>query len=284
MLNNRNLNGMIPEIDPNYFLPQGITENLNRIEKLSKRHPVNVLVVGKQGCGKSSLVKQFAAHYKRPLSTFQIGLLSEPGQLFGEKGLKEGNTFFEEFLFPKAISTPGSVIHLEEINRPEHPKALNDLFSVLSEDRSIWVEGLGLVKVAEGVIFFATLNEGAEFTGIDMMDAALRDRFYIIQVDYPPADIEEEIICSKTGVSREIAKKIINVINLLRNNAQMPLSISTRHSLMIAEFTSEGADIREALIYSIQIEKSILETALISLHLGEGEEEIADNQNYVRYI
>jgi len=230
------------------------------------------------------VVKQFAAYYKRPLSTFQIGLLSEPGQLFGEKGLKEGNTFFEEFLFPKAISTPRSVIHLEEINRPEHPKALNDLFSVLSEDRSIWVEGLGLVKVADEVIFFATLNEGAEFTGIDMMDAALRDRFYIIQVDYPPADIEEEIICSKTGVSREIAKKIINVVNLLRNNAQMPLSISTRHSLMIAELASEGADIRDALIYSIQIEKNILETALISLHLGEGEEEITDNQNYVRYV
>ncbi|HEC92154.1 MAG TPA: AAA family ATPase [Candidatus Atribacteria bacterium] len=284
MLNDKDLNGMIPGIDPNYFLPQGIIKNLNRIEKLSKRHPVNVLVVGKQGCGKSSLVKQFAAYYKRPLSTFQIGLLSEPGQLFGEKGLKEGNTFFEEFLFPKAISTPRSVIHLEEINRPEHPKALNDLFSVLSEDRSIWVEGLGLVKVADGVIFFATLNEGAEFTGIDMMDAALRDRFYIIQVDYPPADIEEEIICSKTGVSREIAKKIINVINLLRNNAQMPLSISIRHSLMIAELVSEGADIRDALIYSIQIEKSILETALISLHLGEGEEEILENQNYVRYI
>lgn len=284
MINNRDLNGMIPEIDTNYFLPQEIIKNLNRIEKLSKRHPVNVLVVGKQGCGKSSLVKQFAAYYKRPLSTFQIGLLSEPGQLFGEKGLKEGDTFFEEFLFPKAISTSRMVIHLEEINRPEHPKALNDLFSVLSEDRSIWVEGLGLVNVADEVIFFATLNEGAEFTGIDMMDAALRDRFYIIKVDYPPADIEEEIICSKTGVSREIAKKIINVVNLLRNNAQMPLSISTRHSLMMAELASEGADIRDALIYSIQVEKSILETALISLHLGEGEEEIVDNQNYVRYI
>jgi len=121
MLNNKDLNGMIPGIDPNYFLSQGIIKNLNRIEKLSKRHPVNILIVGKQGCGKSSLVKQFAAYYKRPLSTFQIGLLSEPGQLFGEKGLKEGNTFFEEFLFPKAISTPRSVIHLEEINRPEHP-------------------------------------------------------------------------------------------------------------------------------------------------------------------
>jgi len=116
------------------------------------------------------------------------------------------------------------------------------------------------------------------------MDAALRDRFYIIQVDYPPADIEEEILCSKTGVSREIAKKIVKVVNLLRNNAQMPLSISTRHSLMIAELASEGADIRDALVYSIQIEKSILESALISLHLAEGEEEITDNHHYVRYV
>jgi len=46
MLNNKDLSGMIPEIDPNYFLSQGIIKNLNRIEKLSKRHPVNILIVG----------------------------------------------------------------------------------------------------------------------------------------------------------------------------------------------------------------------------------------------
>ncbi|WP_286819638.1 AAA family ATPase, partial [Desulfobacter sp. UBA2225] len=140
----------IPALDDFFFAPGEIIFALEKFEVLSRKHPVNILITGRQGCGKSSLVRQFAAFYKRPLAVFQMGLLSEPGQLFGEHTLKDGETHYSEFLFPKAISTPRCVVHLEEINRPEHPKALNELFSVLSEDRCIWVDQLGMVEVAEG--------------------------------------------------------------------------------------------------------------------------------------
>ena len=123
----KNLQLQIPESDPHFYVPENVIDNLIRLEKLSAKHPVNILVAGKQGCGKSSLIRQFASHFKRPLATFQMGLLSESGQLFGEQRLKEGKTYFQEFLFPKAITTPGCVIHLEEINRSENPKALNEL-------------------------------------------------------------------------------------------------------------------------------------------------------------
>ncbi|WP_220634223.1 AAA family ATPase, partial [Georgfuchsia toluolica] len=129
---------------------------LDKINKISHRHPVNVLVVGKQGCGKSSLVRQYAAVHRLPLATFQIGVLSEPGQLFGEYALENGETKYKQFLFPQAIRTPNCIIHLEEINRPEHPKALNMLFSILSDDRQVWMDELGLLQVAPGVVFFAT--------------------------------------------------------------------------------------------------------------------------------
>jgi nitric oxide reductase NorQ protein len=270
----------IPEADPFFFLPENIIENLDRMERLSEKHPVNILVVGKQGCGKSSLIRQFASRYERPLATFQIGLLSEPGQLFGEQRLRNGETFYQEFLFPSAISTPRCVIHLEEINRPEHPKALNELYSVLSEDRCIWVDELGLIRTAEGTIFFATLNEGPEFTGVDSLDAALRDRFYTIHLSYLPKDVEQKILVLKAGISEKQAFKIVDVINSLRTNPQDPLSVSTRHSLMIAELVSLGATLREALTYSLQINKDILESVLLSLHLGETEVEEIHGDEY----
>ena len=270
----------VPGSDPFFFLPENIILNLDRLENLSRRHPVNILVIGKQGCGKSSLVRQFAARYKRPLATFQIGLLSEPGQLFGEQRLKGGETFFQEFLFPKAITTSRCVIHLEELNRPEHPKALNELYSVLSEDRSIWIDESGLVNAAEETIFFATLNEGPEFTGVDFLDAALRDRFYIVYLSYLPKPIEQKILVLKSGISEQQAVELIDTIHALRSNSKEPITISTRHSLMTAELVSMGATIREALVYSLQISTDVLESVLLSLHLEQTEVEESIEDEY----
>ncbi len=265
------LNNAIPTPEENFFLPEDIINTLNRIDLLSKRHPVNVLVAGKQGCGKSTMVKQFAARNKRPLATFQIGILSEPGQLFGEHRLKDGETYYQSFLFPQAIQTPNCVIHLEEINRPEHPKALNMLFSVLAEDRKVWLDELGTIKVADGVVFFATLNEGEEFVGTEALDAALRDRFYITVLDYLPMDVETKVLHLKAGISEADALTIVNIANNLRGNSKEPIIVSTRHTLMIAELVAVGATIREAFINSLQVSRDVLESILLSLHLETGD-------------
>lgn len=257
----------IPESDKHFFLSEDVIESMNRFCELSNRHPVNVLVAGKQGCGKSTMVRQFAARNNRPLATFQIGMLSEPGQLFGEHALKGGETYFRKFLFPDAIQTPGCVIHLEEINRPEHPKALNMLFSVLSEDRSVYTDELGNIKVAEGVVFFATLNEGDEFIGTEMLDAALRDRFYVSILDYLPREIETRVLSLKTGIDEADALTIVNVAEKLRSNTREPLIVSTRHTLMIAEMVAVGASVEQAFTGSLQISRDMLESVLLSLHV-----------------
>ena len=274
---------LIPQPEEHFFLPQDVIEHLGRINELSRKHPVNVLVAGKQGCGKSTLVRQFAARNLRPLATFQVGILSEPGQLFGDMRLKEGETYYQQFLFPQAIQTPGCVIHLEEINRPEHPKALNMLFSVLAEDRQVWTDELGLIRVAPEVVFFATLNEGEEFIGVEMLDAALRDRFYVTLMDYLPAEVELEVLQKKTGVSEADALTIVNVANQLRGNAQEPVMVSTRHTLMIAELVAIGASIREAFVYSLQVSRDALESTLLSLHLGMGLTKSDDGRVYKPY-
>ncbi|MEE4353537.1 MAG: MoxR family ATPase [Desulfatiglans sp.] len=282
-MGNKDISTSIPEPEEHFFLPEEVIGNLERIERLSERHPVNVLVAGKQGCGKSTLVKQFAARNKRPLATFQIGILSEPGQLFGEQRLREGETYYQQFLFPRAIQTPGCVIHLEEINRPEHPKALNMLFSVLAEDRQVWLDELGLIKVADGVVFLATLNEGDEFIGTELLDAALRDRFYVTMLDYLPMEVETEVLHLKAGIPDADALTIVNVANQLRGNSQEPMVVSTRHTLMIAEMVSVGASIREAFIDSLSVSRDALESILLSLHLKSGENDGGNGTGYKIY-
>lgn len=260
----------MPQEDPCYYIDNETLGILDKVHKISAKHPVNMLVAGRQGCGKSSLVKQYAAVYQRPLATFQVGILSEPGQLFGEYALENGETKYKQFLFPQALQTPGCVIHLEEINRPENPKALNMLFSLLSDDRQVWMDELGLLNVADGVVFFATLNEGEEFIGTELLDPALRDRFYILLMDYLPNEVEREVLIKKTGVTGEQAGDIIDAVNELRGNSELAIDISTRTTLMIGEMVAAQATLREAISTSLQTNKEILESILISLHLEKG--------------
>jgi nitric oxide reductase NorQ protein len=273
----------IPPLDPNYFILDEDRANLDRFHKMSERHPVNILTTGTQGCGKSTLVRQFAHIYQRPMATFQVGLLLESGQLFGQQRLKGGETYYQEFLFPKAIQTPGCVVHLEEINRSETPHALNELFSVLSEDRSIWIDELGFVEVAPQVIFFATMNEGDEFTGTEALDAALKDRFYRIHLEYLPHDVEKEVLVRKTGLKPPQANEVLRIVNGIRNNEQLGISVSIRHSLMIAELVSLGASLREALVYSLQISKDTLESLLLAVQVETGETETRADR-YTLYL
>ncbi len=261
---------LVPAEDPNYYSNNETLSFLDKVNKISHKHPINILVVGRQGCGKSSLVRQYAAAYNLPLATFQVGVLSEPSQLFGEYTLEGGETRYKQFLFPKAIQTPNCVIHLEEINRPENPKALNMLFSILSDDRQVWMDELGLLEVAEGVVFFATLNEGDEFVGTELLDPALRDRFYVISMDYLPNDVETEVLRKKTGVTDEQAIEIISAINGLRGNPDLTIDVSTRKTLMIGEMIAAGSTLKEAITTSLQTDKQTLESVLLSLHMDLG--------------
>jgi nitric oxide reductase NorQ protein len=275
---NKHENLSVPKEDPYFYVSKDLADTFEKIHMLSKKKPVNVLISGRQGCGKSSLVRQYAALYQQPLSTFQVGILSEPGQLFGEYALEGGETKYKQFLFPQAIQTPNSVIHLEEINRPEHPKALNMLFSLLSDSREVWLEELGHIKVAEGVVFFATLNEGEDFVGTELLDAALRDRFYFLLMDYLPNDVEREVLVKKTGIAYTQADDIMSALNFLRAHSDLRIDVSTRTALMIGDMMAVGASLRQALSVSLQTNQEALESVLIGLHVNKGYDEIVSNE------
>jgi nitric oxide reductase NorQ protein len=278
MSKNKKTNLSVPQEDPYFYVSQDLADIFEHIHTLSKKKPVNVLISGRQGCGKSSLVRQYAAIYQQPLSTFQVGILSEPGQLFGEYALEGGETKYKQFLFPEAIQTPNWVIHLEEINRPEHPKALNMLFSLLSDSREVWLEELGQLKVAEGVVFFATLNEGEDFVGTELLDVALRDRFYFLLMDYLPNEVEKEVLIKKTGISAEQADDVMSALNFLRGHGDLGIDVSTRTALMIGDMIAVGASLRQALSASLQTSQETLESVLVGLHYNKGYIENVSNE------
>lgn len=258
---------MIPNKKP-FFISQENKDRLTTIVKTREKHPVNILVKGAHGMGKSELARQLAAVSNLDYIPVPIGSLQETGQLMGRYELVGGETKFVGGKFVKAVQTPNTMIHLEELNRPESPKALNDLFPLLDDGRSIVHEQLGEVRVADGVVFVATLNEGFEYTGIDPLDAALEDRFHIIHLGYLPPQLETTLILTRTGLAGENCTKLLQFVNKLRVDGQDPIHVSTRRVLMMAELIIAGLDMRSAVISNVAMDADKLESVLLHMDFG----------------
>ena len=253
---------MIPAKIPFYIT----AENKALVEAIMdcrKHHPVNLLVKGKHGLGKSELTRQLAATYKMDYVPVPINLLQESGQLMGHDEFRENQTTFIISNFVKALRTPNTLIHLEELNRPESPKALGELFPLLDDSRMIIHDKIGEVKVAEGIVFVGTLNEGFEYTGVDPLDEALRDRFHYIEMGYLPPHEEIALIKARTGLPANLSERLIDLINSLRYDGQDPIHVSTRRTLMMAELMQAKLPMQVAIINSIAIDKDKLESILM---------------------
>jgi nitric oxide reductase NorQ protein len=240
----------------------------------------NILLQGPQGSGKSTLPIQYAAVHKLPLATIDFGLLSEPSQIIGRVEAKNGSTFYVPSLFTKAIQTPGCVLHLQEINRPESDRSLNALFSILDpSQRAMWVDELdSYLKVASGVTFFASMNKGYEFIGTMPLDKALEDRFQIkLELEYLPANVEENLLELRTGIPSTTAQTIVEVANKLRTNTQEPMEISTRTLLMIASMVKRRMLIAEAFFACLGTNEVIKERINANLHFAAAELEVMES-------
>lgn len=261
---------MIPTKKP-FFISQQNKTQLDKILATRAKHPINILVKGRHGMGKSELARQIATTQNMDYVPVPIGSLQETGQLMGRYELIGGETRFMEGKFPKAVKTPNTLIHLEELNRPESPKALNDLFPLLDDGRSIIHEQLGEIGVANGVVFVATLNEGFEYTGIDPLDAALEDRFHIIRLDYLPPQMESTLILTRTGLAGEKSTRLLQFVNKLRMDGQDPIHVSTRRCIMMAELVVAGLDLQQAIVANVALDLDKLESILLHFDFaGQG--------------
>lgn len=244
------MNQLQPPSKVHFFLTDAHKQVLAYIrERQSLGKSTNILVTGPQGSGKSTLPAQYAAVNGRPYCVLEIGLLNESSQIFGRTILAEGKTSYQPGLLVKAIQTPGTVIHLQELNRPENDRTLNAIFSILDDQqRGIWVdEADQFFAVAPGVVFFASLNQGYDFVGTMPLDIALLDRFSVrLQMSYLPPPIEANLLLLRCGLNGQLATQIVGMANQLRNNSQKPLQVSTRALIAIAEMVKYGLPTRSA--------------------------------------
>ena len=141
---------------------------------------ITVMIRGPHGIGKSQCVYQLADHFDLPMMERRLSQMTDGdmiGVLDDDDSFVVGGRKATEFRPPRwlleCVETP-HVIFLDEINRAT-PEVMQAAFQLVL-DREI-----AGVKIHPESRIFAAVNASAEYQ-VNEMDPALRDRFFIVDL------------------------------------------------------------------------------------------------------
>ena len=227
----------------------------NSIQILKKAYEANlfVLIIGPKGTGKTSLVRDFAKSRNVELESINFSLRTRESHLIGTKPLTDGTVNFDEGLLVKSMKK-GDMLYLDEINSAEADVLLR-LDEALDDRRQIVLkESTGeVIKAKEDWFVIATINP-LTHTGTKELPPQILSRFPVrIRLEYPPEDIELEII--KKHISGDHDSEIIQAIklaNTLRQAAaveELFYSPSLRETIAFGKLLDKGMSPKEAANY-----------------------------------
>lgn len=265
---------LYPQLDPNFYIEEDKKILLDFIQSQSEQNPINAMLVGPQGCGKTETAIWFAAKNNRPLLIMNCAATREPKDWFGSKEAADGSTYWKSSLFVKAVQE-GYVILLDEFNRV-HTSLHNTLYPLLDDRRKTYIEDLDeVLTVHPNTVFFATCNIGFSHGGTFQLDGAIDDRFvYKIDCDFLPPEIEADVIQKKADVGGETATRLVRLASKIRTLAAKGILDKT---CSLRQLIKAG----QMMNYLDKIEVNpakALEFVLINNYSGEGGQDSQKSQ------
>jgi nitric oxide reductase NorQ protein len=224
----------------------------NSAEILNKSYEAGlfVLIIGPKGTGKTSLVRDFVKNKNKNLESINFSLRTRESHLIGTKTLKDGTVGFDEGLLIKSMKA-GNILYLDEINSAEADVLLR-LDEALDDRRQIVLkESTGeTIKAKKEWFVIATINP-LTHSGTKELPPQILSRFPVrIRLEYPPEDIELEIV--KRHISGEREAEIIQAIklaNTLRQAAaveELFYSPSLRETIAFGKLLDKGVQSSKA--------------------------------------
>jgi len=209
-----------------------------------------VIIIGPKGTGKTALVRDFVKSKGKKLDSINFSLRTRESHLVGSKTLTDGTVSFDEGLLVKSMRD-GSMLYLDEINAAEADVLLR-LDEALDDRRQIVLkESSGeIIKAKENWFVIATINP-LTHSGTKELPPQLLSRFPVrISLEYPPEDIELEII--KKYVSGNHESELVQGIklaNTLRQAAaveELFYSPSLRETIAFGKLLDNETSTKEA--------------------------------------
>jgi len=209
-----------------------------------------VLIIGPKGTGKTSLVREYAIQKSIELKSINFSLRTRESHLIGTKNLIEGNIGFDEGILVKSMKE-GNILYLDEINAAEADVLLR-LDEALDDRRQIVLkESDGrVIKAKDSWFVVATINPLTQ-VGTKELPPQILSRFPVrIRLDYPPEDVEYQII--KKHVKNPAESEVllgIKLANTLRQAAaveELYYSPSIRETIAFAKLLEGGVSAKQS--------------------------------------
>lgn len=245
-------------------------------------------LIGPVGTGKTLLARYFAQQLNKQFYWITFTDLVRPHTLVGYfdpiKVLQYGYTLESFVLGPllKAVLT-GGLFFGNEINRADE-YVLNVFLDVLEEGVLEIPQLQRRVKVHDDFYFIVAMNP-SEYKGTRKLSEAFRSRIGVwIHLDYPPRDIEIEII--KTNVlgdkiPEHLLDYIVDLINYVRKDPLIEKPPSIRSGIYIARFATMRAKKRRQRVSLEDIRYAALKVLPDAIELSNPDIEPTE---YVREI
>ena len=226
----------------------------NALSVLSKAFETKlfVLIIGPKGTGKTTLVRKFASQMKKELYSVNFSLRTRESHLIGTKTLGKGEISFVEGILVKSMRD-GNMLYLDELNAAEADVLLR-LDEALDDRRQLVLkEAEGqTVNAAADWFVIATINP-LSHVGTKELPPQLLSRFpFRLKLDYPPEDIELQIINQHTPVEDskvDDVKRSIKLAKSLREAAaleELYYSPSLRETIAFAKLINKGVASKHA--------------------------------------
>jgi len=201
-----------------------------------------LLLKGPTGCGKTRFVTHMAARLQRPLFTVSCHDDLTAADLTGRFLIKGGETVWVDGPLTRAIRE-GGICYLDEI--VEARKDVTVVLHPLTDDRRMLpLERTGeTLQAPDTFMLVVSYNPGYQNI-LKALKPSTRQRFIALSFDFPPPEIELDIIASESGLTRDRCTALVNLATQLRllKEADLEESVSTRLLVYCATLMAAGLD------------------------------------------
>lgn len=222
-----------------FYRPSG---NECALFEAAYREGLPLLIKGPTGCGKTRFVMHMAARLGRPLHTVSCHDDLTAADLTGRYLLQGGETRWVDGPLTRAVRE-GGICYLDEV--VEARKDVTVVLHPLTDDRRVLpLERTGeLLQAPQSFMLVASYNPGYQNI-LKSLKPSTRQRFVSISFDFPPPEVEAQIIATESGLPESQCVSLAALAQRLRALKDVDLEevVSTRLLIYCAKLLKNGID------------------------------------------